>query len=132
MGFHLQREEAYPFKQTIIDDLTKIMKKNETQGIETMRVHKISSVVYRLGLTKEIKLTRKEFMMLEYLLRNKGLLLSRNQLLEHAWDRNVDIFTNVIDTHIKNLRRKLGRSGKCIETVYGSGYRIKDEKGGQH
>jgi DNA-binding response OmpR family regulator len=73
---------------------------------------------------EEIKLTKKEFMILEYLLRNKGQLLSRNQLLEHAWDRNVDIFTNVVDTHIKNLRRKLGKSGALIETVYGSGYRI--------
>lgn len=73
---------------------------------------------------EEVKLTKKEFMILEYLLRNKNQLLSRNQLLEHAWDRNVDIFTNVVDTHIKNLRRKLGKYGKVIETVYGSGYRI--------
>jgi DNA-binding response OmpR family regulator len=74
----------------------------------------------------EIKLTKKEFMILEYLLRNKGQLLSRNQLLEHAWDRNVDIFTNVVNTHIKNLRKKLGKSGRLIETIYGSGYRIEE------
>lgn len=77
---------------------------------------------------KEIKLTKKEYMILEYLLRNKGHLVSRNQLLEHAWDRNVDIFTNVVDTHIKNLRKKLGKSGRIIETVYGSGYRIKEDE----
>lgn len=75
---------------------------------------------------KEIKLTKKEFMILEYLLRYKGQLISRNQILEHAWDRNVDIFTNIVDTHIKNLRKKLGKSGKIIKTVYGSGYRIMD------
>ena len=72
----------------------------------------------------EVLLTRKEYMILEYLLRNKGQLISRNQLLEHAWDRNVDIFTNVVDTHIKNLRKKLGKSGSIIKTIYGSGYRI--------
>ncbi|MEE8325316.1 MAG: response regulator transcription factor, partial [Candidatus Humimicrobiaceae bacterium] len=72
----------------------------------------------------EVRLTRKEYMILEYLLRNKGQLISRNQLLEHAWDRNVDIFTNVVDSHIKNLRKKLGKSGKIIKTIYGSGYRI--------
>lgn len=77
--------------------------------------------------SKEIELTKKEFMILEYLLRNKGQLLSRNQILEHAWDRNVDIFTNIINTHIKNLRRKLGKSGDIIETVYGSGYRINEK-----
>ncbi len=77
---------------------------------------------------KEAKLTKKEYMILEYLLRYKGQLVSRNQILEHAWDRNVDIFTNIVDTHIKNLRRKLGKTGRLIETVYGSGYRIIDDK----
>ncbi len=77
---------------------------------------------------REILLTKKEYMILEYLLRNKGQLISRNQLLEHAWDRNVDIFTNVVDTHIKNLRKKLGKSGDIIKTIYGSGYRIIDEE----
>lgn len=77
---------------------------------------------------EEIKLTKKEFMVLEYFLRNKGQVLSRNQILEHAWDRNVDIFTNVVDTHIKNLRRKLGKRNSIIEAIYGSGYRIKDDK----
>ena len=76
---------------------------------------------------KEIRLTKKEFMILEYLLRHKGQLISRNQLLEHAWDRNVDIFTNIVDTHIKNLRKKLGKYGNYIITIYGSGYRIPDE-----
>jgi len=76
---------------------------------------------------KEIHLTKKEFMILEYLLRHKSQLISRNQLLEHAWDRNVDIFTNIVDTHIKNLRKKLGKCGNYIITIYGSGYRIPDE-----
>jgi DNA-binding response OmpR family regulator len=77
---------------------------------------------------REIKLTKKEFMILEYLLRNKGQVLSRNQILEHVWDRNVDIFTNIVDTHIKNLRRKLGKSGDIVESIYGSGYRIEENK----
>jgi len=77
---------------------------------------------------KEIKLTKKEFMILEYLLRYKGQLVSRNQILEHAWDRNVDIFTNIIDTHIKNLKKKLGKSGRFVKTIYGSGYRISDDE----
>jgi len=78
---------------------------------------------------KEIFLTKKEFMILEYLLRHKSQLISRNQLLEHAWDRNVDIFTNIVDTHIKNLRKKLGKYGRYIISIYGSGYRIPDEGG---
>jgi len=77
--------------------------------------------------SKDVRLTKKEFMILEYLLREKGSVLSRNQILEHAWDRNVNTFTNVVDTHIKNLRKKLGRSGSKVETVFSSGYRIKDD-----
>ena len=77
---------------------------------------------------REVQLTKKEYMILEYLLRNKGQLISRNQILEHAWDRNVDIFTNIVDTHIKNLRKKLGKSGRLIKTVYGSGYRVLDDE----
>ncbi len=77
---------------------------------------------------RQLKLTKKEFMILEYLLRNKSQLLSRNQILEHAWDRNVDIFTNIVDTHIKNLRKKLGKSGSLIKTIYGSGYRISEKE----
>ena len=77
--------------------------------------------------SKEIELTKKEYMILEYLMRNKGQLLSRNQILEHAWDRNADIFSNIVNTHIKNLRKKIGKNGNIIETVYGSGYRINDK-----
>jgi len=77
--------------------------------------------------SKEIELTKKEYMILEYLMRNKGQLLSRNQILEHAWDRNVDIFSNIVNTHIKNLRKKIGKTGNIIETVYGSGYRINEK-----
>ncbi|MEI7615216.1 MAG: response regulator transcription factor [Actinomycetota bacterium] len=76
--------------------------------------------------SKEIELTKKEYMILEYLMRNKNQLLSRNQILEHAWDRNADIFSNIVNTHIKNLRKKIGKNGNIIETVYGSGYRINE------
>jgi DNA-binding response OmpR family regulator len=81
---------------------------------------------------KEVFLTKKEFMIFEYLLRHKGQLISRNQLLEHAWDRNVDIFTNIVDTHIKNLRKKLGHSSRFISTIYGSGYRIAEDGGDEN
>lgn len=75
--------------------------------------------------SEEIVFSKKEFVMLEYLIRNKGIILTRNQILEHAWDRNVNIFTNVVDSHIKNIRKKLGDYGILIETVYGLGYRAK-------
>ena len=67
-------------------------------------------------------------MILEYLIRNRNQLISRNQILEHSWDRNVDIFSNIVDTHIKNLRKKLGRNGTAIESVYGGGYRFNSKR----
>lgn len=75
---------------------------------------------------KELKLTRTEFMLLEYFIRNKNIVLTRNQILEHVWDMNVDMFTNVVDAHIKNLRKKLGwsKEDSLIKTLYGVGYKL--------
>lgn len=75
---------------------------------------------------KKIKLTRKEFALLEYLLRHKGAVLSRGTLMEHVWDIQGDLFSNTIETHILNLRKKLHRPGsaKLIHTISGRGYKI--------
>lgn len=77
---------------------------------------------------KEIKLTKKEFMLLEFLMLNKGRIVSRGSLMEHVWDINADPFSNTIEAHMQSLRKKLG-SGKnksIIKTIFGSGYTISD------
>lgn len=75
---------------------------------------------------KDVYLTRKEFMLLEYLLRNKGNVLSRGMILEHVWDMDADPFSNTIESHILSLRRKIDIAGgkKLIHTVPGRGYKI--------
>lgn len=75
---------------------------------------------------KDVHLTRKEFMLLEYLMQNQGTVLSRGMILEHVWDMNVDIFSNTIESHILSLRKKLGDTGdsRLIQTVSGRGYKI--------
>jgi DNA-binding response OmpR family regulator len=75
---------------------------------------------------KEIYLTRKEFALLEYLIRNKGSIVSRSTIMEHVWDIEGDPFSNTIETHVLNLRRKIDRSykEKLILTVPGRGYMI--------
>jgi two-component system copper resistance phosphate regulon response regulator CusR len=75
---------------------------------------------------KEIYLTRKEFMLLHYLLQNEGAVVSRGMILEHVWDMNADIFSNTIESHILSLRKKLDDTGKdrLIQTVPGRGYKI--------
>jgi DNA-binding response OmpR family regulator len=77
--------------------------------------------VFRDGT--EIRLSRKEFAVLEELLRADGGTVSAEQLLEKAWDENVNAFTNVIRVTMVSLRRKLG-DPPLVETVHGVGYRI--------
>ena len=76
---------------------------------------------------KEIELTRKEYAILEELMHNPGRVLSRADLEQHVWNITVDCNSNLVDTHIKRLRRKLGREGQKsrIETLYGLGYRLR-------
>lgn len=78
---------------------------------------------------KKIYLTRKEFQLLEYLMRNEGRVVSRGMIMEHVWDKAGDLFSNTIEMHILNLRKKIdsGFKDKLIHTVPGRGYRIEKE-----
>ena len=73
---------------------------------------------------RKIELTRKEFELLQYLLENKGLVMSRNQILCHVWGYDFDGETRTVDVHVRTLRQKLGEAGSMVETVRGVGYRI--------
>ncbi|MGB7957965.1 MAG: response regulator transcription factor [Minisyncoccia bacterium] len=75
---------------------------------------------------ESIHLNRKEFGLLEYLMRNPGMTLTRGMILEHVWDMNADPFTNTVDVHIRFLRQKIdeGHKRKLIKTMHGYGYKI--------
>ncbi len=77
---------------------------------------------------KEVPLTLKEFSLLEYFMRNPKKVVNREDLLSHLWDFNYASFSNVVDVHVKNLRRKLDWDGgeNLLETIRGVGYRLKD------
>jgi two-component system copper resistance phosphate regulon response regulator CusR len=77
---------------------------------------------------KEIVLTPKEFALLEYLMRNEGIVVTRTMISEHVWDVNFDTFTNVIDVYISYLRSKIdaGHEKSLIHTLRGKGYLLKD------
>lgn len=76
---------------------------------------------------KPVVLTLKEFEMLAYLLENRNIVLTRDQLLEKIWGYDFDGETRTVDVHVRTLRQKLGKAGECIETVRGVGYRIGDK-----
>lgn len=71
-----------------------------------------------------IELTLKEFELLRYLMENKGIVLTRDRLLEHIWGYDFSGETRTVDVHVRTLRQKLGDAGSMIETVRGVGYRI--------
>ena len=75
---------------------------------------------------KTIPLTLKEFVLLEYFMRHPGVVVNREELLTHLWDFNYSSFSNVVDVHVKNLRKKLGLGDGPIllETVRGVGYKL--------
>ena len=73
---------------------------------------------------KVITLTLKEFMVLEYMMRNLSKVISRDELYAHAWDFADSSFSNTVDVHIKNLRKKINDNAKIIQTVRGVGYKM--------
>lgn len=72
----------------------------------------------------KVELTRKEFELLQYLMENKEIVLTRNQILCQIWGYDFDGETRTVDVHVRTLRQKLGEAGNYIETVRGVGYRI--------
>ncbi len=102
---------SYEIKQNIItlDDVT-INRENYT-------VHKKGKSVY---------FTRKEFMILEQIAEKPGKVITRSEIMDHVWKKDFNQFSNTIETHIRNIRKKIdGKKDKKIETIPGRGYRIK-------
>lgn len=92
-----------------------------------LEMNLITKSVTRAG--KTIELTAREFEMLEYLLRNKGRVLSKMDFVEKVWDLNFDTNTNIIEVYINYLRKKIDRDfePKLIHTKKGLGYVLKEQ-----
>jgi DNA-binding response OmpR family regulator len=95
----------------------------EILKISEMEIHPEKNIVK--SKKKDIELSNKEMGVLQYLVRNKGKIISSEELLEHVWDSNVDMFTDTVKTHIKTLRKKIDPEKKLIKTVRGKGYVIR-------
>jgi DNA-binding response OmpR family regulator len=95
--------------------------------IADLEIDSISKTVYRSGT--EIKLTAKEFTILELLANNRGKVFDRAEIAEKAWGFSFNSGTNVIDVHINSLRNKIDKnfSPKLIHTLVGFGYVMKEE-----
>ena len=77
-----------------------------------------------------INLTRKEYGILEYLIRHRGEIKSREQIMENVWDINSNAFSNTLDTHILNLRQKIKAENgpELLHTFTGRGYKLDSKK----
>lgn len=93
-----------------------------------LKVDVRSRAVTRAG--KNVELSGKEFSMLEYLMRNQGRVLSREQIEQHVWDFDYEGGSNMVDVYIRYLRKKLdeGYDQKLIHTVRGTGYVMRESQ----
>lgn len=107
----LRDKEDQPSTRIVVGDLT--------LDIST---HKLT----RSG--KEINLTMREYALIEYFMRNPGVVITRTMIFEHVWDINFDTYTNIIDVYVNHLRKKIdeGFEKKIINTVRGRGYILKE------
>ncbi len=107
---YLLQKQSFKNKQTLkVADLT--------LNLQTREVERFEQKLY---------LRNKEFQLLEYLMSNTDVILSRQKILENVWDRNANLFTHTVDVHINTLRKKIDYNPKMrlIETVYCIGYRM--------
>jgi DNA-binding response OmpR family regulator len=92
--------------------------------VADLELNRVERTVDRAG--RKIELTPKEFGLLEYLMRNVGMRVTRAQIIQHVWNISFDTMTNVVDVYINYLRKKIdaGSEVKLIHTIRGIGYKI--------
>ncbi|MES0341882.1 MAG: response regulator transcription factor, partial [Candidatus Humimicrobiaceae bacterium] len=99
-------------------------------GIDDLTLDTISYEVSRAG--RPIILSKTEYALLEFLLKNKGKVLSKNQIIENVWDYDADVLPNTVEVYIRYLRNKIEKPFKgkkpLIWTIRGFGYRIGEKK----
>ena len=104
-----------------------VMQKQQVLTVGDLSLWPDSRRVVRGG--REISLSAKEYNLLHYMMRNAGIVLSRDKLEQHVWDYDFSGGSNVIDVYIRYLRRKIddGQASKLIHTVRGQGYVLREE-----
>jgi two-component system, OmpR family, copper resistance phosphate regulon response regulator CusR len=109
----LRRTQDYKTKLLVVGDLV---------------IDPVSRKITRAD--KNISLTGKEYALLEYLMRNKGRVITQSMIIEHVWDINFDGLSNVVNVYINHLREKVdkGFAQKYIHTIRGVGYKIDESE----
>jgi len=118
---------AKPFgMMELLSRIRALLRRTEQEGDEyrcgSLSVDSVRHTVQVEG--KSVTLTQKEFEMLFLLMKNRGQVLSREQLIENVWGYAFTGETRTVDVHVRTLRQKLGAAGKYVETVRGYGYKL--------
>ena len=122
-----------PFEfDELVARIRALLRRGQAREASTLKFEDIEMDLLKRTVTRageKVKLTAKEFALLEYFLRNPNRALSRTTIGEHVWDMNFDSDSNVIDVYVSMLRRKLdkGFDQRLIHTVIGTGYMLGSE-----
>lgn len=123
--------KPFQFKELLARIKVQLRPKNSEKGLLTLADITLNPDTHQVFKNdEEIVLTQKEFSLLEFLLRNKGRVCTRTNIIEHVWDIHFESDTSVIDVYINFLRKKLGlgSSNDLIQTVRGVGYIAREVK----
>lgn len=97
--------------------------KETLKSILSVRDLTLNTLTYEVGRgEKKIALSRKEFALLEYLMRHPGVILSKDQIINNVWDYDDDILPNTVEVYVGYLRQKIGKD--YLKTIRGFGYKI--------
>lgn len=120
--------KPFEFKELVARIRALLRRPKETVHLELVVsdivLNTVTRKVSKRGI--EVPLTVKEYAILEYCMRHTNQVLTRDQIISHVWDHAFDSFSNVVDVHIKNLRKKLQNNNEILlETIHGVGYQLK-------
>lgn len=124
---------AKPFSfEVLLARLRALLRRPNEKLEEVLRVGDLTldpSLKKVTRASQEINLTAKEYSVLEYLMRNAGKVLSKEQIISHVWDFDADVLPNNVELFIMFLRRKIDKpfDSKLIHTVPGFGYKLEDK-----
>ena len=132
VGFELGADDyvTKPFSVRELILRVKVLLKKRTDNSANEQILKYGPISMNLEAhdvsvyEQSIILTALEFKLLKHLLKRKGRVQTRDQLLGDVWGYSSEVTTRTVDTHIKRLREKLGKTGELIQTIRGVGYRF--------
>ena len=135
VGFELGADDyvTKPFSVRELILRTKVILKKQSELNSDEKVLEYGSISMNLDAHNvkiddtEVILTALEFKLLKHLIKRKGRVQSRDQLLSDVWELSTEVTTRTVDTHIKRLREKLGSAGEYIQTIRGVGYRFNNQ-----